>query len=184
MTEAVQQQTALLLDRYPWRIILFRWFLVALEMGLATYLVLSLRFELALLFIVYGVIAILFLLPAIRCSRCYYYGKRCNFGWGVWVSKVFPRDSDNAFSSFYGYTILLWPIRIIPIGAGLWSALGLVFGKPDILSLSIFGGYLLVIIIHRHFYRSRACVRCHEKDNCAVFDKRVMLRLLEKSETA
>jgi hypothetical protein len=183
MTDAIQEQTAHLLDRYPWRIILFRWFLVALEMGLATYLVLGLRFELALLFIVYGVIAVFFLLPAIRCSRCYYYGKRCNFGWGEWVSKVFPRDSDNAFSSFYGYTILLWPTRIIPMGAGLYT-MGLVFGKPNIPILCIFGGYLLVIIIHRRFYRSRACVRCHEKNSCAVYDKRVMLALLEKSEAA
>jgi hypothetical protein len=183
MAEIPQRSLAPLKDQYPWSVILFRWFLVALEMGLATYFVVNFKIEFGLLFVTYGVICVFLLLPFVRCVRCYYYGKRCNFGWGEWVSKIFPQD-QSAFSSMYGYTILFWPLRILPLGLGAIKILGAIRGAPELKDPILFGIYLLTLIIHRRFYRSSACVYCHQRTECPVYDSHVMSLIVEKSDMA
>jgi hypothetical protein len=170
------------LDRYPWRIILFRWLLLAVEASIAVKFIIGFRFELAVIYIAYGVICLFLLLPLIRCVRCSYYGKRCNFGWGVWVSKVFPRDEVNSQSAFYGYTILFWPLRLLPIILGFQvflngfiGVLSWEFEQFQIIPHGLFPAYLLTIFLHRRFYRAAACVKCHERLNCPVYNCGVML---------
>jgi hypothetical protein len=166
-----------LLDKYPRWIILTRWFLVAAEMGLATYSVMAYSLNLGLLFVVYGVISIFLLLPMIRCVRCYYYGKLCNFGWGLLVSKFFPKAENSPYPSTYGFTMAFWPLRIIPIGLGFLNLLdGYLNSGFAINPHGLFGIYLLVILIHRRFYRAVACTRCHQCPTCPVYDSKAVLR--------
>jgi hypothetical protein len=168
--------------KYPWRIIIVRWLLLAIEAGIAIFYVMKIRLELAILYIVYGVVCLFLLLPLIRCVRCRYYGKRCNFGWGVWVSRVFPRDEVNPQAAFYGYTILFWPLRIIPIVVALrlylMYLIGIFIGMEQRFTLDTHGFfliYLATIFIHRRFYRFSACTRCHEKSYCPVYNSQAIL---------
>jgi hypothetical protein len=172
------------LDRYPYRIILTRWFFAAAEMGLASFLVFSFHFYIGLLFLIYGVVCVFVLLPLIRCVRCYYYGKRCNFGWGVMVSKLFPRVEGEEFYSAYGYTVLFWPLRIIPLGIGLLRIIDGFMGGFYFVPQGLLGIYLLVILLHRWIYRASACARCRQKNICPVYDVACMRGTLQSDEAA
>ncbi len=170
-------------DKYPYSIIIARWLFAAAEMGLASYFVFLLKFELGLMFLIYGVVCAFVLLPVIRCVRCYYYGRRCNFGWGVMVSKLFPKSEDENYASSYGYSILFWPLRIAPFGLGLRDT---IFGFSDgfqFLPQGLFGIYVLVIFLHRRFYRKFACGRCHQKPGCPVYDVKAIAGDAEKVDT-
>ena len=125
---------------------------------------------LGFIFLIYALVSAFVLLPLIRCVRCGYYGKRCNFGWGVMVSKLFPRAENSPYQSTYGYTILLWPLRIIPIGAGILKIIDGILGGFSVIPQGLFGIYLGVILIHRVFYRARACRRCRQRTICPVYD--------------
>jgi hypothetical protein len=170
MTYTNRKGSRPLIDKYPYSIILTRWILTAVEMGLATFFVIRFRFELGVAFLAYGVVCVFLLLPVIRCVRCYYYGKRCNFGWGVMVSKLFPRVEGESHASMYGFTILFWPLRILPVGVGLLGIYGGILGEFKMIPQGLFAIYLLVILVHRWFYRSLACTRCHQREGCPVYD--------------
>jgi hypothetical protein len=170
-----------LLDEYPWRIILFRWFLAAAEIGIATFFVSRIRLELGVMFLAYGVVCAFVLLPAIRCVRCYYYGKRCNFGWGKWVSNIFSRSDNSPYASVYGFTILFWPLRMVPIALGLMSFSSVISGAFALDPNGLFLIYLFLIFLHRRFYRARACTRCHQRESCPVYDSQAMLLNTQRS---
>jgi hypothetical protein len=182
MPNASPGQPAPPIDRYPWRVVFVRWALLAIEAFIGIYFVLNMRLELGIIFIVYGVVCLFLLLPIIRCVRCAYYGKRCNFGWGVWVAKIFPRDEVNSQTAFYGYTLLFWPLRIIPILLGFMKFLGgftmVIAGRFEEFHLvphALFLIYIAALILHRPFYRSVSCPKCHERLQCPVYNSRAML---------
>lgn len=169
-----QEGSRPLVDQYPYWIILVRWLFTAAEMTLGTYFVFRFRFELGVAFLAYGVVCVFLLLPVIRCVRCYYYGKRCNFGWGVMVSRFFPRVDGESYASTYGFTVLFWPLRILPIGFGMIDLYAGIQSEFKIIPQGLFGLYLLVIFIHRRFYRSLSCPRCHQREGCPVYDIRAI----------
>jgi len=162
------------LEAFPYRVIITRWFFVAAEIGLATYMAFLFKFQLGFFFMIYAMVCGFVLLPLLRCVRCYYYGKRCNFGWGVMVGKLFSRAQGDSFYSVYGYSMLFWPLRIVPIGVGLLKILDGIMGGFEFVPQGLFGIYIIVIFLHRRFYRSRACRRCHQQAVCPVYDIAVM----------
>lgn len=191
MSDNSAKQLRAPLESYPWRIILIRWILLAAEFGLAIYFVMNFKQSLGIFYIAYSILCLFLLLPLIRCVRCYYYGKRCNFGWGVWAAKFFPRDTVNPQSAYHGYTLLFWPLRLIPIGLGILSIMGLVrimlsgaptdpgvplepFDLSRFLGQGLFLLYLMILFIHRKFYMARACSRCHQCVSCPVYNTQLM----------
>lgn len=181
-------------DNFPLSTVIPRWIFALTEMGLASYFVFKFGFRSGLIFLIYGFVGIFVLLPLTRCNRCFYYGKVCNFGLGKWASLFFPESGEKVYSSAYGYTMLLWPLRIIPIGFGLIPIFGLIRGGLsvpsgelsdmvgtiisglEIVPYGLFVVYLLVIYLHRKYYRSRSCTRCYHISDCPVYDKNSLLR--------
>jgi hypothetical protein len=180
-------------DDFPITLVVYRWLFALAEMGLASYFVFKFGFRSGLIFLIYGFVSVFVLLPLARCNRCFYYGKVCNFGLGKWAALFFPESAEKVYSSAYGYTILLWPLRIIPIGLGLIPIIGVIIGglsvpsgnlgdmgQTIISSLRVvphglFIIYLLIIYLHRKFYRSRSCPRCYHKPECPVYDENALL---------
>lgn len=175
MSDEKKRQFKPSLDNFPRPIIFIRWLLLAAEGILGLFLVSTFRFEFVILYLSYGIVSLFLLLPLIRCVRCGYYGKRCNFGWGVWVSKIFPRDEKNSYPAFYGYSIIFWPLRLLPILAGLKVLPMILSSSFPFMPHSIFGLYLIVIFIHRKFYRASSCSRCQMRESCPVYDSRAVL---------
>ncbi len=164
------------IDKYPIWIILIRWILAAAELGLALYFVFKFKFDLGIIFTTYSIVAAFVLLPLIRCVRCYYYGKRCNFGWGIMVARLFPRVEGETQAAKYGFAILFWPLRLAPIGLGLLSYLGIFDDGFSLKPHGLFLIYILVLILHRWFYRFVSCSRCHQRTECPVYDYGIMKR--------
>jgi hypothetical protein len=162
-------------DNYPRWIALIRWFLLAVEGGIAIYFAVNFRSDFGILFLAYGVVSLFLIFPFIRCVRCSYYGRRCNFGWSrFWISKFFPKDETNHFGAYYGWSFVFWPLRVVPIALGIRSLPGWLFDKFNFPTHGLFLIYLAAILLHRLFYRSRACPRCHQKETCPVYSGHVI----------
>lgn len=169
-------------DDYPRWIVLVRWALLAVEAAIGFYFVLGVRLDLAVIYLAYGVVCLFFLLPLIRCVRCDYYGHRCNFGWGRWVAKAFPRDKVHTQSAYYGYSVLFWPLRIFPLFFGFMKFLnGLIsvlagqYGDFEFMPHGLYLVYIATLIVHRRFYRAASCTRCGERLRCPVYHSRALL---------
>ncbi len=180
-------------ENFPLTVVFPRWFFALAEMGLASYFVFKFGFRSGLIFLIYGFVSVFVLLPLTRCIRCFYYGRVCNFGLGKWASLFFPESKDKIYSSAYGYTILLWPLRIIPLGLGFIPIIGVIrFGLSvpsgeigdmanalisslRVIPHGLFVIYLLVIFLHRRYYRSRSCPRCYHRKDCPVYDKNSLI---------
>jgi len=174
MSENNIQNPGKTVEIFPYRIVIIRWLLALMEMGIATYFVLTFKFYIGLLFLAYGIICVTVLLPMIRCVRCGYYGRRCNFGIGSLVANIFPRANDSRFSSRYGYSFLFWPLRLIPIGFGMIKMLSLTYSPFRFVPHGLFIVYLLLILLHRGYYRTSACPKCQQRAVCPVYDIAVM----------
>ena len=178
---------------FPYRIVIARWLFALAEMGLATLFVFKFGFISGVIYLIYGFTAVFVILPLTRCNRCFYYGKICNFGLGKWAAAFVPESEEKIYSSAYGFSILFWPLRIIPIMTGLIPIIGLIRGSLLIPSGEIgdmaeffFSGlriipeglfliYLLVLYFHRKYYRAKSCTRCYHKTDCPVYDKKALL---------
>ncbi|MCD6162680.1 MAG: hypothetical protein J7K40_09750 [candidate division Zixibacteria bacterium] len=158
------------LDVFPWLRILPRWIFGAAEIGLAVYLVITFHLDIGLVYCAYWVFSLLVLLPLLRCTKCYYHGKRCSSGWGIYSGFIFPQGEQVYFQAGYGFTILLWPLRLAPIGLGLLNLMDGVVFNPD----GLFGIYIAVIIIHRLYYRLISCPACCQKETCPVYNSAVL----------
>lgn len=161
---------------FPRLLVFVRWLLLAGEAALAIFFVITFNQALGVFYIAYGTVCLFLLLPLIRCVRCAYYGRRCSFGWGAWVSKVFPRDETNAPDAFQGLTLLFWPLRALPILLGIISLMGGFMSRFVIVPHGLFGIYLLILLLHRLFYRARACPGCEMKASCPVYNGRPAIR--------
>ena len=175
MTQSSLPKSGLPKDEFPYSTIIARWFFIAAEMGLATYFVFLFgKFNLGYIFIIYGIVSLTVVLPLIRCVRCYYYGKRCNVGWGKIVPLFYRRSEDDSFSSRYGYSFLLWPLRLIPFGVGFLKILAGFMDEFTFVPQGLFAVYLIVLYLHRKFYRSVSCSKCHQRSVCPVYNIAVM----------
>jgi hypothetical protein len=162
-------------DNYPRRIAFLRWFLLAVEGGIAIYFATKFRPDFGILFLAYSVVCLLLIFPLIRCVRCSYYGRRCNFGWGrFWISKFFPRDETNNYGAYYGWSVIFWPLRVVPIALGLKDLPAWIFDRFNFHTHGLFLIYLAAIILHRRFYRTRACPKCRQKEICPVYNGRLV----------
>ena len=158
------------IDTYPWVKIFPRWVFGASEIGLSTYLVITFNLNIGLIFCAYWVFSLFVLLPLFRCTKCYYHGKRCSSAWGVVSGFAFAKGEQVYFQAGYGLTILLWPLRLAPIGLGLLNLIDGIAFNPD----GIFGIYITVIIIHRLYYRLVSCPVCCQREICPVYNAAVL----------
>lgn len=101
----------------------------------------------------------------VRCSNCYYYGKRCVAGYGIISSKLFKKGDPEKFHQSVKYTI---PIVYTPVFIGLYLVI-------TELSTSIFIVFLLYLIISlirmiapKFAPQKVSCIHCKQKANCKL----------------
>jgi len=158
------------IDKYSWWKILPRWILGAGEIGLSVFLIISFHEILGLFFSAYWVLSLFVFLPLLRCTKCYYYGKRCNTAWGLFAGFAFSAGEQVFFQAGYGLTMLLWPLRILPFGIGILKLINGFSFNPD----GLFGIYVAIIILHRLYYRTACCPTCYQKGICPVYNPQVL----------
>jgi hypothetical protein len=174
MDQTINVSDKLGLNTYPRRIPVIRWLLLIIEAGLALYITLGASLSFGIAFLAYGIVCLFLIFPLVRCVRCSYYGQRCNFGWGkFWVARFFTKSENGNFGTYYGWSILFWPLRFIPIILGIRLLPIWVTGKFSFLAHGLFLIYLAVLFLHRRFYRARSCPKCHQMAICPVYNGRI-----------
>ncbi len=164
------------IENYPRTTVFFRWLLLLMEAGLALYMVFKFNPLLGIAYLPYSIVCLFVIFPLIRCVRCNYYGLRCNFGWGrSWIFKFFPKEETNNYGAYYGWSILFWPIRVVPVILGIRALPLWITGRFDFMTHGLFLIYLAIIFIHRLYYRGRACPKCRQNKICPVYLGRIPL---------
>lgn len=149
-------------ESYPKYIIVIRWIILLLAFALGIYILLELHHTLAILYIIYSVIALTLILPLSRCVSCFYYGKFCNTGWGKIAAYLFKKGDEARYVDNYNYVIFLHLLWLIPL---LAVFLQLVRGR-NIWVLVIFVAYILVLLVEKIVLKKLCCKRCHQREFC------------------
>ena len=160
-----------------------RWLLGIIEIGLSIYFVIRFNTNLGLIYGAWWGFSLFVLLPLFRCSHCYYYGKRCNTGWGLLAGFTFKKGNPEFFQAGYGLTILLWPLRLLPIAIGLLDLKGALGGEFSFIPHGLFGIYILAILLHRLYYRAANCPVCHQRSICPVYDPKALVEPTNSGQT-
>ena len=149
-------------ENYPKAVVIIRWIILLLAFALGIYALLRLHYIFAILYIVYSVMALTLILPLSRCGSCFYHGKLCNTGWGKIAAYFFKKGDESKYVDYYNYAIFLHLLWLVPL---LIAALQMI-RKRDVLALSIFAVYLLILFVEKITLKRLCCKRCHQRDFC------------------
>ena len=119
---------------------------------------------------VYGLFVVLMFTVVMRkglCTKCWYYGKRCAMGWGLYTAKIFKKGDESKFEGcaaskfapFLWMTVSLLPIVLILLSAYLeFSVLKIILAAILVLFLIISGNKNT---------RQKSCEMCKMRYLCA-----------------
>ncbi len=123
--------------------------------------------------IFYVILCILtvFLSLKLRCSYCFYYGKKCGFGLGILSKIFFSQGESKEFNNSKNVILVLifsMCVSIIPVILGIV----LLIDNFSVLHLIYFILYILVAFLPNFFIRSKVCKDCEQgKLGCPAYDK-------------
>jgi len=123
--------------------------------------------------ICYGISCILTIIVSLklRCSYCFYYGKKCGFGFCI-LSKIFfsQGESKEFNNSKNVIPVLIFSMcaSIIPVIMGIV----LLIVNFSVFHLIYFILYIFVAFLPNFFMRNKVCERCEQgKLGCPAYDK-------------
>ena len=117
---------------------------------------------LALVYGLYCLAAATMIMPGLRCTRCFYHGRRCSTGFGLLAGLFYQKDSCHSFTDGIWHNVFLLPIGLFPLGGALWRVL---FWR-DSLSLWLSFGLTLIIAGLLTEHANLGCRACRELAGC------------------
>ncbi len=119
---------------------------------------------LALIYALFIIIMLAIVLKKHPCSNCYYYGKRCNTGWGILSAYMFKRNSGN-YELGIKLAAIVWSFAtVVPI----LGMIALLIVDYSILNLALFILFLILTRINIWIHR-KACMKCKMKYICPAY---------------
>jgi len=149
-------------NAYPWALIILRWIISGSIFVLGFYVFNKLNQMAGIIYSIYAVFGVLVILPLSRCRNCYWYGKRCQIGWGKIAAFLFQQGREEDFRLSLHFTLLLTPIWILPSLLALLKLLT----QRNLHWLIIFGLSLLLPLLKRWTRKGLACRRCPHRKLC------------------
>ncbi|MEW6380906.1 MAG: hypothetical protein AB1611_15035 [bacterium] len=131
-------------------------------LGLGLWILGGLHYSLALLYGFYCLAAATMIMPALRCTRCYYHGRRCSTGFGLLAGLLYRKDTCHAFTEGIWHNVFLLPIGLFPLGGAAWR---IIFIR-DSASLWLGSGLVLVITGLLTEHACLGCRSCKELAGC------------------
>jgi hypothetical protein len=162
MTDKAQAGEFSFCESYPKSVIVVRWIILLLAFALGIYALLKLHYMLAILYIIYSIMALTLVLPLSRCVSCFYHGKLCNTGWGKTAAYLFKKGDESKYVYHYNYAIFLHLLWLVPLLAALLQ----VVRKRDFFALSVLGIYVFVLFMEKLTLKRLCCKRCHQRNFC------------------
>ncbi|MEW5800868.1 MAG: hypothetical protein AB1847_02075 [bacterium] len=117
---------------------------------------------LAILYGLYCLAAATLIMPGLRCTRCFYHGRRCSTGFGLVAGLIYRKDTRHTFTDGIWHNVFLLPIGLFPLGGALWRIL---FWK-DSLSLWLGFGLILTLAGLLTEHANLGCRHCRELAGC------------------
>lgn len=162
MEEEKKDESEACFPEYPKAFILGRLILLAVIFGSGVYIFYQLKIELTFIYVFYSLLTISLVLPLSRCIFCSYHGKLCNVGWGKVAGYLFPRRSEDNFTSGYDYMLFVYPIWFFPLLGSLVQ-----LARFRSLFWLIFSlGYVLILILEKVYLKSLGCRFCAQRKIC------------------
>jgi hypothetical protein len=149
-------------ENYPKYIIVIRWIILLTAFALGTYILADVHFALAIIYILYSLIALTLILPLSRCVSCFYHGKVCNTGWGKVAGYLFEKGDESKYVEHYNYAIFLHLLWLVPLLVALLQ----VVRKRNIFALLIFVIYVFILFAEKIILKKLCCKRCHQREFC------------------
>lgn len=119
---------------------------------------------LSIFYAIFIIVMILIVLRKHPCSDCYYYGKRCNTGWGILSAYMFKRNSGN-YELGIKLAAIVWSFATIVPMIGMIAILIVNFSTYNLLIFILFVILTRInMIIHR-----KACMKCKMKYVCPAY---------------
>ncbi len=116
----------------------------------------------------------------LRCTYCYYYGKRCSNGNGILCEKIFKQGDPVNFSDLknVGITsIFSFGTMLLPIICGII----LLINTPTLPNILLYVANFIIAIIPNFFIRKNTCERCIQGEiGCPAYES--MKKKIEKDE--
>jgi len=114
---------------------------------------------------VYVLVSLLFILVILRwamCTNCYYYGKKCNTGWGILTAWLFKKGkkSEKVQKWLVLFHWVFW-FAILPVLVMVYLSLTS-FSYVRLVYLGIF----IILQIISNKFRKVCCFHCYHKNNC------------------
>lgn len=162
MNQQTEKESITYCASYPKPVIIARWVVLTIAFILGTYILWGIKDILGLAYVIYSLIALTMILPLSRCAGCFYHGKACNTGWGKVAAYLFPKGDESKYVTNYRYAIFLHLLWLIPLG----GAFLLLLRNRNVLALSVFVGYVLILLLEKIILKKLACVRCHQREFC------------------
>jgi len=107
----------------------------------------------------------------LRCTHCFYYGKRCYSGLGVLSKIFFSKGDSEEFTNpkkVFPIAILSFSILLLPILIGIF----LIINNLSIQIFILLFIYILVGILPNFFLREKLCEKCEQgKLGCPAYNK-------------
>jgi hypothetical protein len=149
-------------ENYPIAIVLIRWLFLGAAFVLGIYILFQFKDILAYIYIFYGALCLMLILPLSRCVYCYYHGRVCDCGFGKVASYLFPKNDESQYSSGYVYFALTYPFWLFPAFFGFIQILR----ERSLKALIVFLAFLLVLLLERVFLKIAGCRNCHQRKTC------------------
>lgn len=162
MEQVKKEGSEVCFQAYPKFLILGRLILLNVIFGSGIYVFYQLKPQLSFVYLFYGLLAVSLILPLSRCTFCSYHGRLCNVGWGKVAGYLFPKRSEENFTSGYDYMLFIYPVWVFPLLASLVQ-----LARFRSLFWLIFSlGYILVLFLEKVYLKNSGCKFCAQKKVC------------------
>ena len=158
------------MENYSRKIICMNLLLTFLSYFIGTLVIYSFNLIAGIFYVILCILTIILSLK-LRCSYCFYYGKRCGFGFGVLSKILFSQGESKEFNNSKN----IIPVLVFSLGTSFIPVvigIVLLIVNFSVFHLIYFILYILVAFLPNFFARSKVCKHCEQsKLGCPAFDK-------------
>lgn len=153
------------LEEYPMKTVVAENLALLIWIALGALAASYVSMELAIAYVAFAALMLLFVLRKLLCTHCLYYGKRCHIGWGKLTALLFARGNPEEFNRGLGQKLVpvtYGLLMMVPILALIFSMVGAFTPEKLGLLIAIFAvsGYSGFVA------RKKSCAVCKMRCNC------------------
>lgn len=125
-----------------------------------------------ILYIAYCLLAAFFIMPLLRCTKCFYYQKLCSTGFSLVAQRLYKKKINSSFKEGMWHNIFLLPIALIPLSGAIY----LLAAQPSYKNTILFS---LVILSIASILTEHACFGCY---NCKELKKCLAGKIVKRNK--